>query len=56
MELTALALFAADGNTAAHRVYDAFRDCHAQPRAFRFLHAGVILPAEGIKNNLLIFL
>ena len=56
MELAALALLAADGYGPVHGVYNTLGDGHAQPGALCLPHAGVVLPAEGVENLLLILL
>ena len=54
MELTAFPLLTADGDRAAHRVYDIFRDRHSQTGSLGLLHAGIVLPAKGIEYDLLV--
>ena len=54
VKLAAPALFAADRDRSIHRVHNALGNRHAQPGTLGFPHAGVVLPAEGLKYHLLI--
>ena len=56
MELTALALLAPDGNGPSHGIYNILGYRHPQTRPLCFLHAGVVLPAKGVKDYLLVLL
>ena len=56
MELTAPALFAADRNRPVHGVHNALGNRHAQPGPLRLPDPCIVLPAEGLEYDLLIFL